>query len=221
MPFLNDQVTFGGLFVASDNQTYNWYTFKETERDVTSTWLIQEEILSTLNLYGDLSQVESGFLSDLEFASRMFIEDQLGRAIFDRSFQTTYQSVVLNGYPYIALDLPEAQTSTTVNSVRFYDSEMPPALQTIASQYWFFDPTGNKVALSQQPNALNKFMTAPLLVDFTVTADPIATYPNVRRAGLLFLTHLYNNRSATSEKKMDYIPAGIYELLLPYKELVM
>jgi hypothetical protein len=43
----------------------------------------------------------------------------------------------------------------------------------------------------------------------------------IQQAGLLLLTHLYNNRSNTFNGKLDEIPFGVAQLLRPYKPLVM
>jgi hypothetical protein len=43
----------------------------------------------------------------------------------------------------------------------------------------------------------------------------------IKQAGLMMLTHLYNNRSTTSEASLKEIPLGVAALLRPYKPLVM
>jgi hypothetical protein len=49
----------------------------------------------------------------------------------------------------------------------------------------------------------------------------MAKYPVIKQAGLLLLTHLYNNRSDTVTGSLNKIPYGIDALLRPYKPLVM
>jgi hypothetical protein len=58
-------------------------------------------------------------------------------------------------------------------------------------------------------------------VIYTQNGSPLSTYPVIKQAGLLLLTHLYNNRSDTSEAKLSQIPFGVQALLRPYKPLVM
>jgi hypothetical protein len=64
-------------------------------------------------------------------------------------------------------------------------------------------------------------MTAPIVIDYSTVASPLASYPVIKQAGLLLLTHLYNNRSDTTETKLKTIPFGIEALLRPYKPLIM
>ena len=52
-------------------------------------------------------------------------------------------------------------------------------------------------------------------------ANPLQTYPAIKQAGLLLLTHLYNQRSNSTEASLKSIPFGVDTLLRPYKELVM
>jgi hypothetical protein len=56
---------------------------------------------------------------------------------------------------------------------------------------------------------------------FTTLASPLANYPAIKHAGLLLLTHLYNQRSNTSAVNLKEIPFGVSALLRPYKPLVM
>ena len=71
------------------------------------------------------------------------------------------------------------------------------------------------------PNALNTVITNPVVVTYTTNANPLAQYPNIKQAGLLLFTHLYNNRSNTSAGVLHEIPFGVAQLLRPYKPLVM
>ena len=58
------------------------------------------------------------------------------------------------------------------------------------------------------------------MVTYTTNASPLAQYPVIQQAGLLMLTHLYNNRSDTVMGNMTKIPFGVEQLLRPYKPLV-
>jgi hypothetical protein len=97
----------------------------------------------------------------------------------------------------------------------------PPVLTTIASTEYFYDPSGNKIVINSLPNDINTFMTNPVVVLYSLNANPIGTYPVIKQAGLLILTHLYNNRSNTASGVLHDIPFGVTTLLRPYKPLVM
>jgi hypothetical protein len=60
-----------------------------------------------------------------------------------------------------------------------------------------------------------------MVVEYTTARSPLANYPVIQQAGLLLLTHLYNNRSNSNERTMYEIPFGVAQLLRPYKPLVM
>ena len=64
-------------------------------------------------------------------------------------------------------------------------------------------------------------MTAPIVCEYSTVANPLSTYPVIKQAGLLLFTHLYNNRSNTTEIQLKEIPFGVATLLRPYKPLVM
>jgi hypothetical protein len=64
-------------------------------------------------------------------------------------------------------------------------------------------------------------MTNPVVVLYELNSNPIGSYPVIKQAGLLILTHLYNNRSDTSTDKLKQIPFGAQTLLRPYKPLVL
>ena len=219
MALILDNITYGGLFSSSDTQPYNWLRYEETDRDVTSQWLSDDEITQTLNLYGDTSQ--EALLLNLDLAARMFVEEFLGRAIYGRSFTAYYKALVFQA-PYSSLDIPSSRLDTSIDSVQYFNTASPPVQVTLASSAYSYDYTGQKVILYQNlAGSINSYYTAPVQCNFTLANDPIASYPNVRRAGLLYLTHLYNNRADTTEKTLNYIPAGIHHLLLPYQELII
>ena len=220
MPLILDSATYGGLFLTPDNQPYNWLRFEETARELANEWLSKTQVLNHLNLGTDDSQWTSGLLTQMELATRMFIEEFLGRAIFARSFKAYYSPVVFQN-PITGLDLPNARTTTTVDSVSYYDTSFPPVLQPISNDLWFFDESGQRVVLQNFSSAINPNVTAPVVVDFTLEADPIASYPNVQQAGLMYLAHLYSQRTMTTNEKSEYVLGGVQQLLLPYQQLIM
>jgi hypothetical protein len=192
---------------------------------VSTNWLTAEEITQQLNLFQDESQ--DSYILSLDLATRMHIEDFLGMSIFPVTYRVWYGAESLTSTP-VSLDLPEVsqnqyanQAPLTVASVGYYNSNFPPVFTAINSSQYFYDNSGNKVIVSSLPTEINTQMTAPILVEYTTVANPLATYPVIKQAGLLILTHLYNNRSDTTETKLKTIPYGAQVLLRPYKPLVM
>jgi hypothetical protein len=208
--------------------TRNPFNYEKTEqisRDISTAWLTLTEITNQLNLFGDTSQ--NTYLSSLEIAVRMAIEDFLGMSIFATSYRVWYNSASLYGTP-LTLDLPEVSqnadpllSGVTVNAVKYWNDNNPPQLIVVASDQYYYDPSGNKVVLANLPTNLNSSMTSPVICEYTTAANPLAAYPVIKQAGLLLLTHLYNNRSDTTDSKLQSIPFGVQTLLRPYKPLVM
>jgi uncharacterized phiE125 gp8 family phage protein len=216
MALILDNVVYGGLYLASNRQPFNFYSIRELERDLTTEWLDIDTIRSHLNLYGDTSQDD--LIASYELATRQFIEDYLGKSIFTKSYQTNYGLNVFQD-PYTALDLPNAYEAVTVNLVQFYNQNG--ALQTLPASSWTFDDVGQKVVIQSFGTSVDTTRTAPISVVFSVDANLVASYATVKQAGLLLLTHWYNNRSMTSELKFQQLPFAFDALLRPYKELIM
>ena len=61
----------------------------------------------------------------------------------------------------------------------------------------------------------------PIVALYTTAASSYAAYPVIQQAGLMILTHLYNNRSDTTSTNLKQIPMGAAALLRPYKPLVL
>lgn len=208
--------------------TRNPFNYEKTEqisRDISTAWLTLEEITNQLNLFGDTSQ--NTYLSGLELAVRMAIEDFLGMSIFSTSYRVWYNSASLYGTP-LTLDLPAVSqnadpslSGVTVTAVKYWDDNNPPVLNTLAVDQYYYDPSGNKVVVANLPTNLNSSMTSPVYCEYTTAANPLSHYPVIKQAGLLLLTHLYNNRSDTTGPIQHNIPWGVQTLLRPYKPLVM
>ena len=208
-----------GNFGAGSRNPFNYQKVVQSNRDIVSQWLTLDEITNQLNLFSDESQ--DTYLEALELATRMAIEDYLGFPICNVTYEVGYMISGLMAAP-VSLDFPEvSQTGVTINSVKYYNDLNPPVLTTIASSQYYFDPTGNKLVLFEVPNNINTYMTAPMLCQYTLQGSVIGQYPVVKQAGLMLLTHLYNNRSAISEAKQYQLPWAIDQLLRPYKTLVM
>ena len=208
-----------GNFGAGSRNPFNYSKVIQSTRDPVTQWLTYDEITNQLNLFQDESQDE--YLTQLELAARMAIEDYLGVPIFNVTYQASYLISGLMAAP-VSLDLPEvSQNGVTINWVKYYNDLNPPVLTTISSSNYYYDPTGNKLVLFEVPNNINTYMTAPMLCQYTLQGSVIGQYPVVKQAGLLLLTHFYNNRSAISEAKQYQLPWAIDQLLRPYKPLVM
>lgn len=214
-----------GPFLGSSRNPYSYEKVEQTSRDIATAWLTLDEITQQLNLFDDQSQ--DTYLSSLELATRMAIEDFLGMSIFPITYKAYYGATNTTG-TQMSLDLPavssnnQGQAGVVINSVAYYNGNTPPTLVTLASTDYFYDATGNKVIVSQGlPNSVNTVMTSPIIVIYQTNSSPYAQYPVIKQAGLLLLTHLYNNRSNTTDGILHEIPFGVAALLRPYKPLVM
>ena len=212
-------------FYGNDRNPFNYAKMEQIGRDTTTQWLTTDQITNQLNLFNDESQDE--YLVGLELATRMAIEDYLGMAIFSTQWKIYYMNFGLYN-TQVYLDLPnvsvqfQTQAGVTINRVEYYStSNVVPEL--IAPNDYSYDPTGNRVILNTIPNTLNQFVANPIIVTYTQNANPLAGYPVIQQAGLMLLTHLYNNRSTVSDTvgMKAQIPFGVDALLRPYKPLVM
>jgi len=210
-------------FYSSQGNPYNYAKFEQVGRDIQTEWLTLAEITQQLNLFDDESQ--DTYLMSLELATRMAIEDFLGLAIYPTQYKVYYPNFGLYNTA-VFLDLPEVSgpnqgaAGVTINRVEFYgNSNTVPEL--IAPSNYSYDPTGNRVILNTIPNTLNQNVANPITVTYTQNASFLAQYPVIKQAALLLLTHLYNNRSDTTEVQLKQIPFGVQALLRPYKPLVM
>ncbi len=215
----------GYPFGAQTRNPFNYVKVEQTSRDVSTNWLTADEITNHLNLFDDQSQ--DGYVLSLELATRMAIEDYLGMSIFATSYRVYYGGESLASAP-ASLDLPEVSQGSNVNpnpvtisSVAYWNDSSPSVLTVVPSNQYYYDPSGNKIVVAGLPTDINTAMTAPIVVNYTVAANPLAAYPVIKQAALLLLTHLYNNRANATETKLKDIPFGVTTLLRPYKPLVM
>lgn len=203
-------------FYATNRNPFNYSKFEQVSRDTVTAWLTLDEITQQLNLFQDESQ--DTYLQSLELATRMAIEDYLGTAICSTQYRVYYANFGLYSST-MYLDLPEVSRSTdvTINSVQVYSTATP---TTLASSTYSYDSTGNRVVLSSLPT-LSQDVANPIVVTYTQNPTQWTTYPVIKQAGLMLLTHLYNNRSNTTEGSLREIPYGVAALLRPYKPLVL
>lgn len=214
-----------GPYLGTSRNPYSYEKIEQVSRDIQTQWLTLEEITQQLNLFNDESQ--DSYLTGLEVATRMAIEDYLGMAIFPVTYRVYYGATNGMTGTQMAFDLPEVsqdfrgQPGVVINSVSYYAGGNPTVLTPLPKTEYFYDPTGNKVLVNSIPNDVNEAMTNPIVIQYTTNANPLAQYPVIKQAGLLLLTHLYNNRSNTNAAYLNEIPFGVAQLLRPYKPLVM
>lgn len=209
----------GFVQLAPTRNPFNYDKFEQISRDVETQWLTLDEISDQINLYSDESQ--DAYLKRLELAVRMAIEDYLGLPIISVSYRVYYGVSALYGSP-LSLDLPIiSQNGVIINSVQYYSDASPTVLTTVDQSAYYYDPTGQKVICTNLPSDINPQMTSPVIVEYTIAASILGTYPVIKQAALLWFTHLYNNRSETTESNLKRIPLGVDALLRPYKPLVM
>jgi hypothetical protein len=220
-----DNYQYAAPFGAQTRNPFNYAKVEQIDRDSVTPWLTLEEITQQLNLFQDESQ--DTYLSSLELATRQAIEDYLGMSIFPVSYRVWYGSESLVASP-ISLDLPEVsqnfyanQAGVTIDSVGYWNDDFPPVFTALSSSSYYYDASGNKVIVNNLPTDVNSVMTAPIIVQYTTVSNPLSAYPVIKQAGLLLLTHLYNNRANATETKLKDIPFGVTTLLRSYKPLVM
>lgn len=215
----------GYPFGAQTRNPFNYAKVEQISRDISTQWLTTAEITDHLNLFEDESQ--DTYLESLELATRMAIEDYLGMSIFPVTYRVWYGAESLASSP-ACLDLPEvsqnfnaSQSGVSIGSVKYWNDSSPSLLTVISSSQYYYDASGNKIVVASLPTDINTGMTAPIVVEYTTAANPLAAYPVIKQAGLLLLTHLYNNRANATETKLKDIPFGVTTLLRNYKPLVM
>jgi hypothetical protein len=220
-----DVLVSGLPFGAATRNPFSYVKVEQIGRDNTTAWLTEAQITNQLNLFGDTSQ--DTYLDGLELAVRQAIEDYLGMSIFPVSYRVWYGIESLAAAP-VSLDLPEvsqnansALAGVTITSLKYWNDDFPPTSVTVDPSQYYYDSSGNKLVVLSLPTSINSTMTAPIVIDYATVANPLAAYPVIKQAGLLLLTHLYNNRSDTTERKLNNIPFGVSTLLRPYKPLVM
>jgi hypothetical protein len=215
----------GAPFGAQTRNPFNYVKVEQIGRNNVTAWLTLEEITQQLNLDGDESQ--DPYLTMLELATRQAIEDFLGLSIFSVTYRVWYGTESLAASP-VCFDLPEVSQNNdpvlaplTIDSVGYWNNAFPPVFTVIGSTNYFYDNSGNKVIVNSLPTQINTSMTAPIAIVYSTVANPLAAYRVIKQAGLLLLTHLYNNRSNTTSGIQHEIPFGVATLLRPYKPLVM
>lgn len=215
----------GNPYLGTSRNPFNYEKIEQVSRDIVTEWLTLEEITQQLNLFQDESQ--DSYLSSIELATRMAIEDYLGMSIFPVTYRTYYGTFNGMGGTQVSLDLPQVsqpfqgQAAVVINSVQYFNGNTPPVLIILSATDYYFDPTGNKVVVTGFPNTVSTFVSNPIVVTYTLNGNPIGQYPVIKQAGLLLLTHIYNNRSNSTEANLKDIPFGVAQLLRPYKPLVM
>ena len=214
-----------GPYLGSNRNPYSYEKVEQVSRDILTSWLTLDEITNQLNLFQDESQ--DAYLLNLELATRMAIEDYLGMSIFPIQYKVYYGATSSTG-TQMTLDLPEVSQDfrntpgVVINSVGYWNSDEPPVFTLLTRTDYYYDPTGNKIVISTgMPSEVNQVMSNPIVATYTTNASPIAQYPVIKQAGLLLLTHLYNQRIDTTFGVLHKIPFGVEALLRSYKPLVL
>jgi hypothetical protein len=212
-------------FGAVTRNPFSYIKVEQIGRDNTTAWLTETEVTNQLNLFGDTSQ--DTYLAGLEIAVRQAIEDYLGMSIFPVSYRVWYGIESLAASP-VCLDIPEVSqnansslSGVSITSLKYWTDDFPATVVTVDPSQYYYDNSGNKLIVQSLPTSINSSMTAPIVIDYSTVANPLAAYPVIKQAGLLLLTHLYNNRSNTTDGKLNDIPFGVATLLRPYKPLIM
>ena len=220
-----DSQLLGAPYGAATRNPFSYVIVEQIDRDVVTPWLTLDEITNQINLFEDESQ--DGYLRSLEVAVRQAIEDYLGLSIFSVTYRVWYGAENLAASP-VCLDLPEVSqnqypslSGVTIERVAYWNNAQPPVLTVVSSSQYYYDASGNKVIIQSLPTSINSQMTAPIICEYTTAPNPLQTYPVIKQAGLLLFTHLYNNRSNTTDIQLKDIPFGVATLLRPYKPLVM
>ena len=220
-----DSQLLGAPYGAATRNPFSYVKVEQIDRDVVTPWLTLDEITNQINLFEDESQ--DGYLRSLEVAVRQAIEDYLGLSIFSVTYRVWYGAENLAASP-VCLDLPEVSqnqypslSGVTIERVAYWNNAQPPVLTVVSSSQYYYDASGNKVIIQSLPTTINSQMTAPIICEYTTAPNPLQTYPVIKQAGLLLFTHLYNNRSNTTDVQLKEIPFGVATLLRPYKPLVM
>lgn len=211
-----------GPYLGTTRNPFSYEKVEQVSRDIATQWLSMDEITQQLNLFDDQSQ--DSYLQGLELAVRMAIEDYLGLTIFSTTWNVYYGAFNGMSGTQVCLDLPEITSGVggvTINYVGYWDASNPPIFQKLAKTQYFYDVTGNKIICTGMPDEVNQVITNPIVANYTTNASFYAQYPVIKQAGLLLLTHLYNNRSNTIQGALNEIPFGVAQLLRPYKPLVM
>lgn len=211
-------------FYGNQRNPFNYVKVEQINRDLFTSWLTLEDITQQINLYGDESQ--DSYLQSLELAVRMAIEDYLGLTIFPVTYRVYYGNAGLYN-TQLYLDLPEVSygyngaNSVTINSVKYYSDGSSNVTTTLASNQYYYDASGNRIVINALPQTLSQTAANPIIAEYSLNQNFLSQYPAVKQAGLLLFTHLYNNRSNTTEVNLKELPFGVAQLLRPYKPLVM
>ena len=74
-----------GPYLGTNRNPFSYEKVEQLTRDVSTSWLTLTQITNQLNLFGDESQDD--YLSSLELATRMMVEDFLGMSIFATQYR--------------------------------------------------------------------------------------------------------------------------------------
>lgn len=198
----------------SNRSPFNYQKVAVIDRDVVTPWLTLAELRQQINLFDDTSQ--DTFLRGLETAVRRHIENYLGVDFIASTYQAFYSADSI--FSPAVFDIPVAG-DIKIDYLGYWNLDN--VLTTVDSSKYYFDETGNKVIASTIPDNISNDRTNPIIIQYTTIPSNCMDDPVVIQAGLLLFTHLYNNRSNTTESNLRNIPFGFDTLLRSAKPLVM
>jgi hypothetical protein len=211
-------LVFPFLSYVAPRNPYSYEKIVETNRDAITPWLTLPEIRNQLRLGTDSSQ--DTFLEQLEISVRMYIENYLNVSLLERTFTAFYSSQLT--YSPVYLDLPTGDNvPITISDVSYWNTLTPSILTVIPNEMYQLDETDNRVILFALPSDISRFIANPLQVSFSLSASPIADFPDVRQAGLMYLTHLYSNPGISTTTQMYNVPMAFDSLLFPYRKTIL
>jgi len=128
---MSSNISSGSLYGSTRNP-WSYQKVEQVDRDISTAWLTLEEITQQLNLFDDESQ--DTYLTGLELATRMAIEDYIGMSILPVSYKVYYGASNNMMGMETALDLPEVSqdtnvsTGVTVTELGYYNNAQPPVV---------------------------------------------------------------------------------------------
>lgn len=205
-------------FLASNRNPQNYAKVEQYGRGNTSI-LTAEELANQLNLFGDTSQ--DAAIAGYGIAATQYVSDYLGYPLCTTTYKVYYpQQIAVGNVAY--LDIPnwsnEEAGSPYQQSFSVFYNDANNVYQQFTNYFW--DISGNRLVLQSIPTVSN-VVAYPWVVTVTLNAGWYATTEVIKQAVKLVATHLYNNRSNTTEGNLKEIPLGVAQLLRPFKSLVM
>lgn len=205
-------------FLGDNRNPQNYAFIEQTGRGNTSI-LSAEELRNQLNLFGDTSQ--DTYISSVGIAATQYVSDYLGFPLCVTSYKAYYpQQIAVGSLAY--LDIPNWTQTGGGPPQEFALTVSYMDANNVSQSFtnFTYDQSGKRIILQSIPT-VSTTVAYPWTVSVTMQANFLATVEVVKQAVKLVATHLYNNRSATTEASLKELPIGVAQLLRPFKPLVM